>query len=116
MSKSTLKFALFAAAGSLFASAAWAGPVSLTDAQLDAVAAGGMEIEDAFVCPVISTDAVLNSPKGAEIAGGDYTIGGPVIKVPELATNGDGAGIPNGPHSGPGDTDYTAIWYGEPPQ
>jgi hypothetical protein len=68
--------------------------------------------EDAFVCPVITTDAVLNSPKGAAIGEGHYTIGGPSVVVPEDATNADGEGTPPGPHSQPGDPDYTAIWSG----
>jgi hypothetical protein len=72
--------------------------------------------DDAFVCPVITTDAVLNSPKGASIEDGHYTIGGPIISIPEHATNGDGEGVPDGEHSAPGDTDYTAVWYGSPPQ
>lgn len=74
-------------------------------------AAAPVEKTDGFVCPVISTDAVLNSPKGAALGDtGDYTIGGPNVSVPIHATNADGAGLPGGPHSGPGDTDYTAIW------
>jgi hypothetical protein len=63
-----------------------------------------------FVCPVISTDQVLNSPKGGTLAGGDYTIGGPDVSVPTHATNGDGTGSPQGTHSSPGDTNYSAIW------
>jgi len=98
-------------AGSLFAAAAYAsGPVSLTEAQMDRVTAGGVERVDGFVCPVITTDAVLNSPKGMAIGEGHYTIIGPNVAVPIHATNGDGQGTPPGPHSAPGDTDYTAIW------
>ena len=63
-----------------------------------------------FVCPVISTDNVLNSPKGRTLSGGDYTIGGPDVTVPTHATNGDGTGSPQGTHSSPGDTNYSAIW------
>lgn len=70
------------------------------------------EFTDGFVCPVISTDAVLNSPKGGAIAGGDYTIGGPTVTVPLHATNDDGAGSPGGDHARPGDTTYTAVWGG----
>jgi hypothetical protein len=86
-------------------SAYGAEPVQLTDAQMDTVTAGS------FVCPVITTDAVLNSPRGAAIGEGHYTIGGPDVTVPIHATNGDGTGTPPGPHSQPGDSDYTAIWY-----
>jgi hypothetical protein len=71
-----------------------------------------VEREAGFVCPVISTDAVLNSPRGGALGEtGDYTIGGPTVMVPVHATNGNGAGVPAGPHSAPGDTDYTAIWH-----
>ncbi|MEJ2440521.1 MAG: hypothetical protein P8047_04150 [Gammaproteobacteria bacterium] len=77
---------------------------------MDSIAAGGVETVSGFVCPVISTDAVLNSPKGAAIAGGDYTIAGPDVSVPLHATNGDGTGSPSGAHTSPGDTTYTAIW------
>lgn len=95
---------------SLAAVAAQAEPVALTDAQMDSVAAGGVQTTDGFVCPVITTENVLHSPKAQPIAGGHYTIGGPDVSVPLHATNGDGAGSPGGAHSQPGDTDYTAIW------
>ncbi|PIR38009.1 MAG: hypothetical protein COV34_02890 [Candidatus Zambryskibacteria bacterium CG10_big_fil_rev_8_21_14_0_10_42_12] len=75
--------------------------------------AAPVEKTDGFVCPVIKTDAVLNSPKGAPIGEGHYTIIGPNVSVPVHATNGDGAGSPGGPHSEPGDTDYTAVWSGQ---
>jgi hypothetical protein len=109
MSKSTMKLAAALFAGGLFASAAYADPVALNDTQLDAVAAGS------FVCPVIKTSAVTNSPLGGPISGGFYTIGAPGgagdITVPMHATNADGAGSPGGFHASPGDTNYTAIWY-----
>ena len=103
MTKSTLKIALLAAAGSLLASAAQAGAISLTDEQMDVVSGG------AFVCPVIGTDAVLNAQNSTEINGA-YSIIGPTVSVPVGATNGDGSGSPAGSFSSPGDTDYTAIW------
>jgi hypothetical protein len=68
------------------------------------------QISTGFVCPVISTDNVLNSPKGGTLSGGDFTIGGPDVTVPTHATNGDGTGSPQGAHQSPGDTDYSAIW------
>lgn len=111
MTKMTMKAALAALAFALSASTVHAAPISLSDAQMDAVAAGGVETVDGFVCPVITTDAVLNSPKGGELGvEGYYTIGGPDVSVPVHATNGDGSGSPAGPFSQPGDTDYTAIW------
>lgn len=94
----------------LWAAAAQAEPLTLTAAQMDAVAAGAVDTVDGFVCPVITTDGVLNSPNGAAIGEGHYTIIGPDVTIPIGATNGDGAGTPGGPHSQPGDTDYTAIW------
>ena len=94
-----------------FPAGAMAAPVTLNTEQLDSVAAGGVETVEGFVCPVIKTDAVLNSPKGGELGiEGYYTIGGPDVSVPVHATNGDGEGLPSGPFSKPGDTDYTAIW------
>ena len=90
---------------------AHAEPVLLSAAQLDSVAAGGVGTVDGFVCPVITTENVLHSPKGGELGiEGFYTIGGPVLAVPLLATNADGAGSPAGPFARPGDTNYTAIW------
>ena len=111
MTKATMKIALALFTGCLFASAAYAEPVSLNAAQLDSVAAGGMETVDGFVCPVISTDAVLNSVNGAgPIAEGDYTVLGPDVTVPLHATNGNGSGNPGVSYASPGETDYTAIW------
>ena len=110
MKTTLLTLALAVAIAGLLASSAYAGPILLSDAQMDAVAAGGVERVEGFVCPVIKTDGVLNSPKGIMIGGGHYSILGPDVMVPIHATNGDGAGTPPGPHSAPGDTDYTAIW------
>ena len=87
----------------LLASGVHAAPVTLSLEQMDAVTGG------AFVCPVISTDAVLNAKNGIEINGA-YSILGPTVSVPVGATNGDGSGAPSGPFSSPGDSDYTAIW------
>lgn len=94
----------------LFGSQVFADPVALTDSQMDQVTAGGVEKVDGFVCPVIKTDGVLNSPKGAALPTGYYTIGAHAVSVPVTATNDDGAGSPAGPQAMPGDTTYTAIW------
>lgn len=111
MQKFTIKLGSVVAASLLLAGNVYAAPVTLSDSQLDTIAAGGVERVDGFVCPVISTAAVLNSPNGAgPIGEGDYTIVGPNVSIPLHATNGDGAGTPGGSHSNPGDTDYTAIW------
>jgi len=78
--------------------------------------------EDPFVCPVltVSEHAVESSGKFNSIGEGEYTFGPGKAgssetfngNVPNIATNGDGEGVPQGPRSSPGDTDYTAIWSG----
>ena len=109
-----MKLALSTVATCLIASSAFAGPVSLTNAQMDSVAAGGVETVAGFVCPVITTAAVLNSPKGIMINGA-YSIKGPLVTVPIRATNDDGAGRPfNTDYASPGDSNYTAIWGFQP--
>jgi hypothetical protein len=110
VNKMKMKLALSTVATCLFASSVYATPVSLSEAQLDSVAAGGVEKVDGFVCPVISTANVLNSGNGIQIAGGDYSILGPDVSIPLHATNDGGAGSPGGAHASPGDTSYTAIW------
>lgn len=110
MMKFTTKAGMAVAGSLLLVGSASAAPVMLSDVQMDAVAAGGVDKVDGFVCPVISTDAVLNSPNGVAIAGGDFSIVGPTVSIPIIATNGNGSGSPAGAHSAPGDTDYTAIW------
>lgn len=107
-----MKMTLAVVTACLLATSAFAGPIVLDGNQLDSVAAGGMDRVDGFVCPVITTDAVLNSPKGGALGiEGFYTIGGPNVMVPIHATNGAGNGNnPGGPFSQPGNTDYTAIW------
>ena len=111
-SKTRLTSAIFS--GCLFASGAFAEPVTLSSTQMDAVAAGGMERVDGFVCPVISTAAVFRDgagPGGPLGIEGYYTIAGPDVMVPLHATNGAGDGSnPGGPFNAPGDISYTAIW------
>src|SRR5688572_2114078 len=77
------------------------------------VLAAPPEKTEGFVCPVITTDAVLNSPRGAVIGEGHYSIIGPNVSVPIHATNDEGAGVPGGPHAAPGDANYSAIWAGQ---
>jgi hypothetical protein len=91
----------------------WAhAAVPLTDAQMDRVTGGAAPSPTGFVCPVITTENVLHAKNGGELGiEGYYTVGGPDVRVPMHATNGDGNGSPAGPFSAPGDTDYTAIWY-----
>jgi len=95
------------------AALAEAGPISLSAAQMDSVAAAGVDTVNGFVCPVITTENVLHAKNGGELGiEGFYTIGGPDVTVPVHATNGDGAGRPSGNpfFAQPGDTNYTAIW------
>jgi hypothetical protein len=77
-------------------------------------AAAPVEKTDGFVCPVFNSNSAagMKNPNAVQIGGGDYTVIGPDVSVPLTATNADGAGTPPGPHSVPGDSDYTAIWAG----
>lgn len=103
-----------AVAAALVAPGALASPMMLSDAQMDGVAAGGAPTATGFVCPVIKTENVLHSVKGASPQEGLYTILGASVPVPAGATNtlDDGtAGSPGGDYAAPGDTGYTAIWY-----
>lgn len=87
-----------------------------------AVAAPPDRADDPFVCPVltISESAAMHSDRFNSLGNGEYTFGPGAAgdpetfngKVPNHATNADGAGSPGGAHSAPGDTDYTAIWSG----
>ena len=88
-----------------------------------AVAAPPERADDPFVCPVLTVNenAVDHTEdRFNEIGEGEYTFGPGAAgssetfngNVPNHATNGDGTGSPGGPHSAPGDTDYTAIWSG----
>jgi hypothetical protein len=104
--------ALIAIAGAFLAFAAHAEPVSLSEAQMDGVTAGGVETVEGFVCPVFNDEAIgiTNNPNAVLIGEGDYSIIGPEVTVPARATNGGGSGLAGGSHSDPGDRDYTAIW------
>ena len=80
------------------------------------VAAGEKpEKTDGFVCPVLGGEAGQEQGNSApepfvSISGGDITVIGPDVSVPEHATNDNGAGSPGSDHASPGDKDYTAIW------
>lgn len=111
MIKAIVKTGSAVSATFLLATAVHAAPVSLSEAQMDSVAAGGVETVDGFVCPAIPTDGVLNNDKFFSIGDGYYSFHGPDVTVPVLATNADGDGRPAaGQFSAPGDTDYTAVW------
>lgn len=116
MIKATLLMASAIMISGLLASSAFSAPLTLNDAQMDGVAAGGMEKVDGFVCPVIAGGGVMNNGKFFPIGtGGEgdmiyYSFHGPDVSVPVHATNGNGAGRPGGDFSKPGDTDYSAVW------
>jgi len=76
--------------------------------------AAAVEKTDGFVCPVFNSTSAVgeHNPNAVGIYGGDYTVLGPEVSIPIKATNGDGAGSPEGEHSVPGDSDYTAVWAG----
>lgn len=75
------------------------------------VMAEPVEKTDGFVCPVIDFKKTPNENTPFVLIGeGHYSVIGPDVRIPVHATNGDGTGVPQGPHSEPGDTDYTAIW------
>lgn len=107
-----MKTSLFIAASCLFATGAYASPVSLSETQMDSVAAGGVEKVDGFVCPVITGKGVQGNEKFFAISadGTYYSFHGPDVSVPVLATNANGSGRPGGEFATPGSTDYTAIW------
>jgi hypothetical protein len=79
--------------------------------------------DDPFVCPVLKVPAQAHgSGQFADLGNGESTIlpgnagSGETFngKVPNHATNADGAGAPDDTHSSPGDTDYGAVWSGNP--
>jgi hypothetical protein len=114
------KLVLALAIGFVFASSALAaGPVALSEAQMDQVTAGSAEKVSAFVCPVILSQAVGdNNPQASELGtSGTYTVvpataNNADLYVPAGATNADGTGIPGDleTQAAPGDPNYTAIW------
>lgn len=112
----------------LIAASALVGLAGLTASS--ALAAPPERAEHPFVCPVltVSESAVAHTGGGEgdghfnSIGDGEYTFGPGAAgdadtfngNVPNHATNADGDGVPPGPRSSPGDTDYTAIWSGNP--
>lgn len=94
----------------LLASGVYAVPITLDDAQLDGVAAGGVEKVAGFVCPVLSAVVGAHNPNAVQIGEGHFSVIGPNVSIPKHATNRNGLGTPPGPHAAPGDRDYTAIW------
>jgi hypothetical protein len=88
----------------------WAGAVAAAPPSSGQSTTTPNTTSSGFVCPVISTDKVLNSPKGSTLSEGDFTISGPDVTVPTNATNGNGTGSPQGAHQSPGDPNYSAIW------
>lgn len=78
---------------------------------MPAITLAAVEKVDGFVCPVLTQEAVgVHNPNAVQIGEGHYSVIGPNVSVPIHATNDNGAGTPPGPHSAPGDSNYTAIW------
>jgi len=121
MINTAIKITLTVMIAGFLVSGAYAGPISLSETQMDTVTAGGVYKVSAFVCPVITQVAVgMHNPQASPLGDtGHYTVvpataNNGNLYVPALATNGNGSGLPGGPHSAPGDTDYTAIWARQP--
>ena len=95
--------------------------LALVPAMIGALLGGAATASADFVCPVLPVADAANDHSQAgffTIADGDTSIlpgkaGNPAsspVEVPDHATNDSGSGSPGGPHSVPGDSDYTAIW------
>ena len=72
------------------------------------------DTSDGFVCPVLGGEAGGDHGNSSPdpiviIPSGSASVIGPLVTVPTLATNLDGAGTP-ADHASPGDPDYTAVW------
>ena len=128
MINTALKITLTVMIAGLLVSAAYAGPISLNETQMDSVTAGGVYKVPAFLCTVNvhGMDGLLNAsyhnesvPIGGPITGDDvdgnqvtYITVAPQGKpqnlwVPLQATN---TGKPSEGFSAPGQSTYTAIW------
>ena len=71
-----LSLPLLAGIALMSAALAHAAPVTLSGAQMDSVAAAGVETVDGFVCPVITTENVMHAKNGGELGiEGFYTVG-----------------------------------------
>ena len=86
--------------------------VLMVAALSSSVFAAPRERGEGFVCPVFNTNSQAGhkNPNAVGIAGGDFTIIGPEVKVPIHATNDNGNGSSGGAHVSPGDKNYTPIW------
>lgn len=129
MINTVIKITLTVMITGLLVSAAYAGPISLTETQMDSVAAGGVEKVEAFLCTVNvhGMDGLLNAREhaktesvgfggpitGYDVDGNEVTYitvapnGAQDLWVPLQATN---TGTPGGGFSAPGQSTYTAIW------
>jgi hypothetical protein len=134
MMKTALKITLTVMIAGLLVSAAYAGPISLNETQMDSITAGRVEKVPAFLCTVnVHGDGLLNAkdhrsdsaalhvgigtPSGYDVDGNyvEYVTVAPHgagdLYVPAQATN---TGTPGGGFSVPGQSgsSYTAIWNG----
>jgi len=122
-----MKTALGLVSGCLMVPATYASPVALNSAQMDSVAAGGVETVSGFVCTVNlhyaglenaagvtnNQQVAFNEVNGTDVNGNEvtyYTVapqGAGDLMVPAQATN---TGTPGTGFSTPGDTSYSPIW------
>jgi hypothetical protein len=130
MIKKTMAMISTMMVGGLLASNVYSAAITLGDAQLDAVAAGGRETVSGFLCTVnLHGDGLLNArdhrsataaehvgigtPSGIDVNGEyvEYVTVAPSgagnLTVPAHATN---TGTPGAGFSTPGDTSYSPIW------
>ncbi len=123
MIKTTITMISAVMIAGLLVSGVYAASITLNDAQMDGVAAGGVTKVDGFICPVIPGKGLAKNyekygvdSKFFPIGNGGqgdviyYSFHGPDVSVPMHATNANGAGSPGGTFAAPGDTGYTAIW------
>ena len=112
----------------LLASSVYAVPITLGDAQLDLVAAGGAETVSGFVCTVnLHGDGLLNANNHKADAAkvnfvpvSGYDVNGEHVEYVTVAPSGAGdlmvpaqatnTGTPGAGFSTPGDTTYSPIW------
>lgn len=113
--------------GCLLASASYAAPVALNEAQMDSVAAGSATKVSGFLCTVnvhyaglmnaadkANTDTVSFNPVSGTDVNGDsvsyYTVAPHGAGDLSISSNATNTGTPTSGFSSPGQVGYTAIW------
>jgi len=127
MKMTKMKITLGLMTSCLMVSASYASPIVLNSAQMDSVAAGGVDTVSGFVCTVNvhyaglenaagvtnNQQVAFNEVNGTDVNGDEvtyYTVapqGAGDLMVPAQATN---TGTPGTGFSTPGDTSYSPIW------